>query len=181
MICTTSEDCPAGGADARAASVCVDSSCTECGADADCTAELPACVEVSSPGLALTRTCVECSSNAHCPTDKPHCVGAGGIGGECRTCASNADCETGICGASGCVAACTDDSECGNPTTRCTNQRCETIVCTDSSVCPVNAECRDGVCLRTACEFDADCADGICVNAACYETLGRCFTQTYAP
>jgi hypothetical protein len=181
LVCETSADCPAGDAAMRAASVCALGKCAECETDADCPAELPACAPVGGGSVQMFNKCLECMMDTHCPAEKPHCVNAGGIGGVCRSCASNAECELGVCGTAGCVAQCNEDSECMNPLMHCVNQRCEVIACSDSSVCAVNAECRDGSCARRLCAVDADCAEGVCVNAACFEELGRCFTQTYLP
>ncbi|HVY25321.1 MAG TPA: hypothetical protein VHB79_02175 [Polyangiaceae bacterium] len=181
MSCTQSIDCPAASPKASTASLCDMGVCTQCITSADCPATAPACGMVRSNITQLFRMCLECQVDSDCPATSAHCSLSGGLG-HCVTCASDKDCQFGICSSGGCVPGCSAQSPCPSPLTRCgATQRCEALPCDNDAACPHNAVCKQGACARRSCAQDRDCDTGGCVNGLCYETLGTCYTQMFAP
>lgn len=181
MPCQTSAECPTPNPDASTASVCELGSCTQCATSADCPAGAPVCGSVPAGFSQQLRLCLECLADKDCPSANPHCAGAGGLT-KCFVCASDEDCDTGVCSAGVCVPGCSAQAPCPNPLTTCgAAQRCEPLECQDGSACPANAACLQGVCARRSCTKDTDCDSGGCVNSLCHETLGSCHTQTFPP
>ena len=122
-----------------------------------------------------------CNGPADCQTEgEVDTVGISCIGGHCG-CATNADCEEGVCDpiTSGCVG-CATGGTCGGATPACVDNLCRECgaaadcanaffghVCNAFNVCGCNGPsdcapglgCRDGAC-DIGCTSDAQCQDG---------------------
>ncbi len=125
---------------------------------------------------------IDCRNDSECECGNclvgPICAGPG-----CASfCASDADCDGGIC-VGGCCPYCIPrcpETVCAEGT-RCndTTGHCDLIPCDESgAACPTNTRCTPGSagdgCVRLTCTTDADCDCGTCAEGHCWDRPGQC-------
>ncbi|HZH04955.1 MAG TPA: OmpA family protein [Myxococcaceae bacterium] len=99
-----------------------------------------------------------CNSDDNCKDKGEVCVQ-----GQCRECATDANCKEGfVCDGNRCVPrGCASDADCG-PGKKCEASQCVDPTCTSDADCPngrcVNNRCQAGA--RRACTITDDCASG---------------------
>lgn len=154
--CTTYPSCKKDGdCRAQAGEVCVDKTCQNCKADADCVAHTP-------PGEAP----YICNA-LRCAPSGPVVVASSGAGEEGAPCAETAQCVGGLVCRDGTCALCSDDIECESGVCTLESGRCRPAApCTTDEVCAMDEICDGGVCV-----FSGNLGDeggGPCGLAAIY-------------
>lgn len=138
--------------------------CTELGCEIECV-----------PGCSLGEECMmgvcvgdrpRCPADAHCIEGKED-AGPGRFGDPCGV---GGDCASGVCAESGsCSKGCTDDHECREGQSVCSDGLCVSSLRGLGEVCREADECLGGQCLRIddrqpactrLCYADADCSMG---------------------
>lgn len=169
-MCTTSAQCPGGGASMETP----DGRCVA----SVCDAAAGQCVQQDALlGCPPDTVQIGCSCQVRVCRRQEECGDQGCVRGQCGPCESRVDCDGQVCNPDGTCGGCRTDDDCG------ARQICDvaTQECKDRPRCVINDDCEaNEVCLSGQCTFspdcrvDADCREGFeCVGGSCYEKLCR--------
>lgn len=165
--CTTTAECPLGGADFEDGPLCVAYECVE----SECVIQNVAvsCPPDAAPdGCGCTPLPPECESNEECGAFV--CVNGG-----CQPCNRNSECGDLVCDDDGTCKACVQELDCS------ANEICEDNTCVPRPECIFDMDCDEfEICLNGRCSYspecteDTDCLDGYeCIGERCFEALCR--------
>jgi peptidoglycan-associated lipoprotein len=98
----------------------------------------------------------KCDNDDHCKDKGEVCVQ-----GQCRECASDAQCKAGF---------------------KCDGNKCiPKSACTSAADCGFGKHCENGRCAEGECGKDGDCGSGKCVNSKCVAAAGTCASPDDCP